>query len=236
MRASLAGEWRQARPTQRFAYLVGGALMLAGVAYLAAWLVVGGAWQGPVSFRNPATFGTSFGLTTNTLAWVTGRLRVSGRIRWLLLGPLAAVRAVAGGGAWFDPGVAPRLLERYRRLVASASRQEAKLASLTDREHDVLRLMPRGAVNAEIAVAMHVAEATVKLTSAASSPSSACVTELQRSSSLRPRCGHARRHATVAAQPSTHGGSETRAHAPMRIGDGVAAVAQSPCEEGAGSR
>jgi hypothetical protein len=40
--ASLAGEWRQARPAQRFAYLVGGALMLAGVAYLAAWLVVGG--------------------------------------------------------------------------------------------------------------------------------------------------------------------------------------------------
>ena len=28
---------------------------------------------------------------------------------------IAAVRAVAGGAAWFDPGVAPRLLERYRR-------------------------------------------------------------------------------------------------------------------------
>jgi len=56
--------------------------------------------------------------------------------------------------------------------------------------------------------------------------SSAFVTELQPSSSLRPRCGHARRHATVAAQPSTHGGSETRAHGPMRIGDRVAAVVQ----------
>jgi DNA-binding NarL/FixJ family response regulator len=75
---------------------------------------------------------------------------------------IAAVRAVAGGGAWFDPGVAPRLLEHYRRLVAPASRQEAKLASLTDREHEVLRLMARGATNAEIAAAMHVAEATVK--------------------------------------------------------------------------
>jgi DNA-binding NarL/FixJ family response regulator len=31
---------------------------------------------------------------------------------------IAAVRAVAGGGAWFDPGVAPRLLDRYRRVVA----------------------------------------------------------------------------------------------------------------------
>jgi DNA-binding NarL/FixJ family response regulator len=75
---------------------------------------------------------------------------------------IAAVRAVAGGGAWFDPGVAPRLLEHYRRLVAPASRQAAKLASLTDREHEVLRLMARGATNAEIAAAMHVAEATVK--------------------------------------------------------------------------
>ena len=28
---------------------------------------------------------------------------------------IAAVRAVAGGGAWFDPGVAPRVLDRYRR-------------------------------------------------------------------------------------------------------------------------
>jgi hypothetical protein len=89
MRASLAGEWRQARPAQRLAYVARGALVLAGLAHLAAWLAVGGAWQGPVSFRKPATFGISFGLTTITLAWVTGRLRISGRIRWLLLGPLA---------------------------------------------------------------------------------------------------------------------------------------------------
>ena len=75
---------------------------------------------------------------------------------------IAAVRAVAGGGAWFDPGVAPRLLDHYRRLVAPASRQAAKLESLTDREHDVLRLMARGATNAEIAAAIYVAEATVK--------------------------------------------------------------------------
>jgi hypothetical protein len=90
MRASLAGAWRQARPAQRFAALVGGTLILAGLAHLAAWLVVGGAWQGPVSFRKPTTFGISFGLTTITLAWVTGHLRISDRTRWLLLGPLAA--------------------------------------------------------------------------------------------------------------------------------------------------
>ena len=34
---------------------------------------------------------------------------------------IAAVRAVAGGAAWFDPAVAPRILEHYRRQVAPAS-------------------------------------------------------------------------------------------------------------------
>ncbi len=75
---------------------------------------------------------------------------------------IAAVRAVAGGGAWFDPAVAPRLLDRYRSLVAPAARDAARLDLLTEREHEVLRLMARGATNAEIAAALHVAEATVK--------------------------------------------------------------------------
>jgi DNA-binding NarL/FixJ family response regulator len=75
---------------------------------------------------------------------------------------IAAVRAVAGGGAWFDPGVAPRVLDRYRRVVAPATRDRARLELLTDREHEVLRLMARGATNAEIAGALFVAEATVK--------------------------------------------------------------------------
>jgi DNA-binding NarL/FixJ family response regulator len=75
---------------------------------------------------------------------------------------IEAVRAVAGGGAWFDPGVAPRLLDRYRRVVAPAARDATKLDELTEREHEVLRLMARGATNAEIADVLHVAEATVK--------------------------------------------------------------------------
>jgi DNA-binding NarL/FixJ family response regulator len=75
---------------------------------------------------------------------------------------IAATRAVAGGAAWFDPAVAPRLLERYRRVVAPAARDAARLDLLTDREHDVLRLMARGATNAEIGATLFVAEATVK--------------------------------------------------------------------------
>jgi DNA-binding NarL/FixJ family response regulator len=75
---------------------------------------------------------------------------------------IAAVRAVAGGGAWFDPAVAPRVLDLYRQAVAPAARDAARLELLTDREHDVLRLMARGASNAEIAGTLYVAEATVK--------------------------------------------------------------------------
>jgi DNA-binding NarL/FixJ family response regulator len=75
---------------------------------------------------------------------------------------IAAVRAVAGGGAWFDAAVAPRVLERYRQVVAPAARDATKLDLLTEREHEVLRLIARGATNGEIAESLFVAEATVK--------------------------------------------------------------------------
>jgi DNA-binding NarL/FixJ family response regulator len=75
---------------------------------------------------------------------------------------IAAVRAVAGGAAWFDSAVAPRILEHYRRAVAPAGREAARLELLTDRERDVLRLIARGATNSEIAATLYVAEATVK--------------------------------------------------------------------------
>jgi DNA-binding NarL/FixJ family response regulator len=75
---------------------------------------------------------------------------------------LAAARVVAGGGAWFDPAVAPRMLGAYRAAVAPNRRRAARLDLLTEREHEVLRLLARGSVNAEIAKALHVSEGTVK--------------------------------------------------------------------------
>lgn len=75
---------------------------------------------------------------------------------------IAATRAVAGGGAWFDPAVAPRVLGAYRAAVAPARREAARLGALTEREHEVLARIARGASNAELAAGLHVSEATVK--------------------------------------------------------------------------
>jgi DNA-binding NarL/FixJ family response regulator len=73
-----------------------------------------------------------------------------------------AVRAVAGGAAWFDPAVSPRLLAAYRRSVVPDQRQRRRLEELTEREAEVLRWMARGATNAEIAAGLHVSDGTVK--------------------------------------------------------------------------
>ena len=55
---------------------------------------------------------------------------------------IVAVRSVAGGGAWFDPAVTPSA----RTLSPGGGSRRATRGSadlLTDREHDVLRLMAR---------------------------------------------------------------------------------------------
>ena len=75
---------------------------------------------------------------------------------------IAAARAVAGGAAWLDPKVAPRVLRAFRTNVRGHLAEGARVSELTDREHDVLRHMARGATNAEIAAALIVSEATVK--------------------------------------------------------------------------
>ena len=75
---------------------------------------------------------------------------------------IAATRAVAGGAAWLDPKVAPRVLRAVRANVRPRPEESARVERLTDRENDVLRQMARGATNSEIAAALIVSEATVK--------------------------------------------------------------------------
>ena len=72
-----------------------------------------------------------------------------------------AVRVVAAGGAWLDPGVTARVLATYRSAPAVAM-PSAALAALTAREREVLTLIGAGQTNAEIATALFVSEGTVK--------------------------------------------------------------------------
>ena len=75
---------------------------------------------------------------------------------------ISATRAVDGGAAWLDPRVTPRVLGAFRANVRPHLARAARVDQLTEREHDVLRHMARGATNGEIATSLIVSEATVK--------------------------------------------------------------------------
>jgi DNA-binding NarL/FixJ family response regulator len=76
---------------------------------------------------------------------------------------VAGIRAVHAGEALLAPTVTRRMIEAFLerpRMVDAAARR--RLASLTAREQEVLRLLARGLTNAEMATALYVSETTVK--------------------------------------------------------------------------
>jgi DNA-binding NarL/FixJ family response regulator len=85
---------------------------------------------------------------------------------------VAAIRTVARGDAVVSPRITRRLLEEYAHTLpdladgagmgGDAADEHPSLASLTEREREVLLAVADGLSNAEIAERLYVSEATVK--------------------------------------------------------------------------
>jgi DNA-binding NarL/FixJ family response regulator len=73
-----------------------------------------------------------------------------------------AVRLVITGDALLAPAITRRLVERFAQREAASTTAHRRLAQLTPREMDVLRLVARGHNNRELAQHLRLSEATVK--------------------------------------------------------------------------
>jgi hypothetical protein len=94
MAESLRSYWRQRQPHQTFLYGTAFLLLASGLFHSVLWAVTGDSWSDPVSWRKPALFGISFGLTALSVAWVHTYLRPRRGLGWLVCGSFA----VAGAG------------------------------------------------------------------------------------------------------------------------------------------
>ncbi|MFD0340603.1 response regulator [Streptomyces sp. NPDC127117] len=79
---------------------------------------------------------------------------------------LSGIRAVAGGDAVVAPSLTRRLLDAYVQhlpaVPGGSVPLDARIASLTEREREILTVIGQGWSNTEIAERLHLAESTVK--------------------------------------------------------------------------
>ncbi|MDR7276349.1 response regulator transcription factor [Catenuloplanes atrovinosus] len=75
---------------------------------------------------------------------------------------IAGIRAVDAGDAVVAPRLTRRLMEAYTRDAGAAPVDDPRLATLSEREHEVLVAVGRGWTNTEIAERLVLTESTVK--------------------------------------------------------------------------
>ncbi|MFJ5718349.1 response regulator [Streptomyces sp. NPDC093149] len=79
---------------------------------------------------------------------------------------LSGIRAVASGDAVVAPSLTRRLLDAYAHHLPAVpggpTTLDTRIASLTEREREILTVIGRGWTNTEIAERLHLAESTVK--------------------------------------------------------------------------
>jgi hypothetical protein len=91
-----AGRFTPTATYQRFAYACAALLVVSGLFHLGVYVVDGGPWEGPVSWRKPVVFGLSFGIAVATITWFMTFLRPHRVVGWVVLGlySLAAIGEV----------------------------------------------------------------------------------------------------------------------------------------------
>ena len=87
---SVLALWTRGRRIERIGYAVAGVLFASGLFHVVVFLVDGGPWEGPVSWRKAVTFGLSFGMTLACLVWVSSYVAMRPVVRRVLLGVFTA--------------------------------------------------------------------------------------------------------------------------------------------------
>jgi DNA-binding NarL/FixJ family response regulator len=73
---------------------------------------------------------------------------------------ISAVRTVAAGNALLSPAITKQVIRKFARIPRAAPPKG--LAELTEREHEILKLIAVGLSNAEIGRELYISETTVK--------------------------------------------------------------------------
>jgi hypothetical protein len=104
MHTPLSVDWIRDRRTRPLA-VIGLLLVASGLVHLVVWAVLGGPWEGPVTWRKPILFGISGGLTSLSLGWAWSKLPwrrgdawLGASVAWALLVEVAAIDLQAWRG------------------------------------------------------------------------------------------------------------------------------------------